>query len=310
MGNVFHPVAVKPSALLVILCLFSGLAGCANKPLSHAEAPPEWLAWHAIRHESIGGTNGWATLAGLHWLCEGTNTAGTDPHGDIVFPADRGPVRAGVFVRTSKSVQFIAGPNVAAQVDGQPVAQTALRSDESGKPSVLELGGLRMFVIVRGERVGLRVKDPLAPTRLNFHGLEYFPYDARFRVEARFESYQPPKRTPFADVTGVTTEESCPGALVFTLNGRELRLDALEDKEAGDLFLIFRDTTSGKSTYGSGRYLHAPLPDDQGRVVLDFNFAYNPPCAFTDFATCQLPPRQNWLPVALPVGEKRYSGGH
>jgi uncharacterized protein (DUF1684 family) len=292
------------------LCLLTWLAGCSSGPASRTEVPPAWLAWHATRHESIGGTNGWATLAGLHWLREGTNNAGTEPHGDIIFPAGRGPVRAGVFVRTGKSVQFIAAPDVAAQEDGQPVTQAALQSDEAGKPSVLELGGLRMFVIVRGERVGLRVKDPLAPTRLSFHGLDYFPYDARFRVEARFESYQPPKRIPFADVTGVTTDEPCPGALVFKLDGRELRLDALEDKEAGDLFLIFRDATSGTSTYGSGRYLHAPMPDAQGRVVLDFNFAYNPPCAFTDFATCQLPPRQNWLPIMLEVGEKRYRDGH
>lgn len=272
--------------------------------------PAEWTAWQAKRHESIAGTNGWATLVGLHWLQEGANTAGSAPTNDVVFPEGRAPGAAGVFVRSGKAVQFIAAPGVTGRLEGQATTLAALRSDAAGEPAVLELGGLRMFVIVRGERVGLRVKDPLAPTRQHFRGLDYFAYDARLRVEARFEPYQPPKRIPFADVTGATTEEAVPGALVFSLAGQELRLDALADAEAGDLFLLFRDATSGKSTYGSGRYLHVPLPDAQGRVPLDFNFAYNPPCAFTGFATCQLPPRQNWLPIALPVGEKEYAGGH
>lgn len=294
---------------VVGLALLLMLTGCRTAP-DKTLSPAEWRAWQARRAVSIGGTNGWATLVGLPWLAEGASTAGSDPTNDVVFPAGRTPGQVGVFVRQGKSVQFLAAPGAPALLDDQPTVSAALRSDEHGEPSVLTLGGVRAFVVIRGERVGLRLKDSAAPTRLHFRGLTYFPYDPARRVIAKFVPYDPPKPQPMTDVTGTTTVESCPGALVFTLDGRELRLDALADREEGDLFLLFRDATSGKSTYGSGRYVHAPLPDAAGNVVLDFNFAYNPPCAFTGFATCQLPPRQNWLPVPIEAGEKRYAGGH
>ncbi len=285
------------------------LAGC-HTPQQRTGAESDWAAWRAKRHDSIGGTNGWATLVGLLWLTEGAQTAGSAPTNDVVFPAGRTPGHAGVFIRQGKSVQFVAAPGVKALLDGQPTVAAALRSDEHGEPSVLTLGGVRMFVVIRGERVGLRVKDSEAPTRRHFQGLTYFRYAPDRRVIARFVPHDPPRKQPMTDVTGATVTEDCPGSLVFTLDGRELRLDALADREEGDLFLLFRDATSGRSTYGSGRYLHTPLPDAAGNVMLDFNFAYNPPCAFTGFATCPLPPRQNWLPVAIEAGEKRYGAGH
>jgi uncharacterized protein (DUF1684 family) len=305
-GSASIPRILHLSAGLAALLWFSG----CHTAEQASTGPAHWRAWQAQRQVSIGGPNGWSTLVGLPWLAEGANTAGSDPTKDVVFPAGRTPAHVGVFVRQGKSVQFLAAPGVPALLDGQPTVAAALRSDEHGAPSVLTLGGVRMFVVVRGERVGLRVKDPAAPTRRHFRELTYFPYDPARRVRAQFVPYDPPKRQPMMDVTGAATVELCPGALVFTLDGHERRIDALADQEEGDLFLLFRDATSGTTTYGSGRYLHASLPDAVGQVVLDFNFAYNPPCAFTAFATCQIPPRQNWLPVAIKAGEKNGAGAH
>jgi uncharacterized protein (DUF1684 family) len=302
-----NAISFRFLAPLVALGLVAASLGCQTTP---DRPPAEWLAWQRKRTESIGGTNGWATLVGLHWLAEGVNTAGAAPGHDVVFPVGRAPAEVGRFVRRGKSVEFFAASGVPVQLAGRPTMAAALHGDENGEPSVLSVGGLRIFVVIRGERVGLRVKDAEAPTRRHFRGLDWFPYDPAQRVVAKFVPYRPAKRQAMLDVTGAATEEVCPGALVFTLAGQELRLDALEDREAGDLFLLFRDATSGKATYGSGRYLHTPLPDSAGNVVLDFNFAYNPPCAFTGFATCQLPPRQNWLPVEIRAGEKRYATGH
>lgn len=305
----FPGSVVRKRAAWWLLILLLVASGCVSRP-PEEDFRRAWREWRAARRESVAGEDGWATLAGLHWLREGSQTAGGADTNDIVLTRGRVADFAGTFTRTGSSVHFSAAPDQPAQLDGQPVASTFLRSDAEDDPAVLHLGHLRVLVLARGERIGLRVKDPQARTRTGFRGLDYFTYDPGRRVTARYECYSPPKRIPLADVTGAVLEELSPGALVFTLDGQELRLDVFEDQEAGDLFILFRDRTSGRSTYGSGRYLHAPLPDARGNVTLDFNFAYNPPCAFTSYATCQLPPRQNWLPVAIEAGERRYRDGH
>jgi uncharacterized protein (DUF1684 family) len=162
-----------------------------------------------------------------------------------------------------------------------------------------------MYVIERGGRFALRVKDPESARRRSFRGLDWFPVRESYRVTARFVPYEPPKAIPIANVLGTVEPMPSPGYVVFSLNGREFHLDpVLEDPAAKELFFIFRDETAGKQTYPAGRFLYADLPKD-GRVVLDFNKAYSPPCAFTSFATCPLPPRQNRLDVRIEAGEKR-----
>ena len=143
----------------------------------------------------------------------------------------------------------------------------------------------------------MRVKDPDAPARRDFAGIEYFPIDPSWRVQARFERSDPPKKIPVPDILGVVEDEDSPGAVVFTHDGATYRLDALMEPGESDLFLIVGDRTNGHETYGGGRFLYAPAPGPDGLVTVDFNRAYNPPCAFTEFATCPLPPPGNKLPI-------------
>jgi len=181
-------------------------------------------------------------------------------------------------------------------------------ADENG-PTIVQMGSVRFNVIKRGDRYGLRVKDAEAETRTHFKGLEYYPIDPKWHVEARFEAYHPPKKIPITDVTGMTSDSISPGAIVFDLDGEEYRIDPILEEGSTDYFIIFRDATSKDTTYPAGRYLYAAPPKD-GKMIVDFNKAYNPPCAFTPFATCPLPPLQNRLPFRIEAGEKKYAGGH
>jgi uncharacterized protein (DUF1684 family) len=174
----------------------------------------------------------------------------------------------------------------------------------------MQSGTLTFTAIRRNDRFGIRVKDPQSDARVHFKGLDYFPPDPKYRVEARFEPYNPPKHIPMPNVSGVTTDEVSPGALVFTLDGRELRIDPILEQGTKDYFIIIKDATSGHETYGAARYLYASPPDASGKTIVDFNKAYNPPCAFTPYATCPLPPPQNRLPIRIEAGEKKYAGGH
>lgn len=301
---------MKLFAAILLAAVTFRLAECAAQT-ADASKNDAWTAWQAKRHKSVAGTNGWATLVGLLWLHEGTNTLGGDPASELRLPAGRAPGVVGTVIRTGRTARFVAAPGIQAAVDGRPATEATLKSDADGaEPSVLTLGPLRIIVLQRGERLGLRVKDPEAPTRVHFLGLDYFPHDPKWRLTGRFEPAATPRKLRISDVTGAVNEEVSPGTLVFTVNGREHRLDALNDNETHDLFVIFRDRTAGKTTYGAGRFLHVDLPGADGRVVIDFNYAYNPPCAFTPFATCPIPPKQNWLPIPVAAGEKKYRGGH
>ena len=185
-------------------------------------------------------------------------------------------------------------------------ASVALATDAKGKPTVLELGSLSFYAIQRGDRVGVRIKDKESPERAAFKGVDTFTPDPKWRVVAHFVPYKD-KKIPITNVLGQVSDNSSPGAVVFDWQGKTYRLDALGNLKDG-LSLIFGDTTNGKLTYGAGRFLDTDPPKD-GRVVVDFNTAYNPPCAFTAFATCPLPPAQNKLAIAVEAGEKKFVGG-
>jgi uncharacterized protein (DUF1684 family) len=247
---------------------------------------------------------------GLFWLEEGDNAFGSGPDNDLVFPAGKAPGRAGVLRLDAGRVTLEAAPDSGLAHAGRPVATLALASDASGEPTVVELGSLSFHLIERSGRVGLRLKDRASPVLASFSGIESFPVDPSWRIEARFEPYEPPKTLRVPNVLGTPTEESCPGALVFEHDGQSFRLEPTG--EAGrDLFLVFGDATNGHETYGGGRFLPVAWPAPGEPVVLDFNRAYNPPCVFTAYATCPLPPRQNRLPIRVPAGEKTWGeGGH
>ena len=251
-----------------------------------AEYQTQMEAWKRAREASLKGS--WLQVAGLFWLREGANRFGTDPGSDIVLPA--GAAHAGSFE--------LRGGQVTVTMDG---ATRTLRHDSADAAKV---GRLALFVIERGGRFGIRMKDPESAYLRNFHALEYYPLSDQWRITARFVAE--PRKIPILNVLGQTEQSECPGYAAFRVNGQELRLyPILEEPGAKQLFYIFRDQTSGKETYGAGRFLYSDLPKD-GQVVLDFNKAYNPPCAFTDYATCPLPPKENHLPLRVDAGEKKY----
>jgi uncharacterized protein len=263
--------------------------------------------WRRNREAQLTADEGWLTVAGLFWLKEGKNTVGSDPSNDIVLPAGGAPARLGVFDFHSGVTTFVPEPG-ALDTDGKPARPEVLKPDTSGAPDILRVGALSMFVIHRGDRDGIRLRDENSQMRRHFTGLKYYPAKEEYRVTARFVPYDPPKMIAVPNILGQTENQPSPGYLEFTLRGKRLRLDPLvEDKH---LFVIFKDFTSGGETYPPGRFLNAAMPANgkAANVILDFNKAYNPPCAFTPFATCPLPPKQNQLSVRIEAGELRY--GH
>ena len=254
------------------------------------------------REARLRGERGWLSLVGLSWLEDGANRLGSDPRADIVLPAGA-PAHAGtVTVRDGRvSVELASG--VSGAIDGKPVTRAELRPDDPGPPDVLMLGTMSLQVIKRAGKLGVRLKDSASPARRAFTGLRFFPIRPAYRVQARFVPHARPVSITVPSAVGPAQTMESPGAAVFTLDGHELRLDpVLESPADTELFFVFRDQTSGRETYGGGRFLYTPLPRD-GRVELDFNKAFSPPCAFTPYATCPLPPPQNRLPVRIEAGE-------
>jgi uncharacterized protein (DUF1684 family) len=266
--------------------------------------------WRTDREARLKSDEGWLTVAGLFWLKDGSNRFGADPGNDIVLPAGSAPARAGTFELAAGQTTVQVEPGVEVTCEGKPVARLALRSDAAGAaPDVLKLGSLSLFVIERGGRYAIRLRDRNSRMRQQFTGLRWFPVKASYRVAARYVSYPSLRPVVVPNILGSTEKMPSPGYALFDLDGKEVRLEGvLEEPHATQLFFIFKDATSGKETYPAGRFLYSDLPKN-GAVVLDFNRAYNPPCAFTPFATCPLPPEQNRLPMRIEAGELRY-GNH
>jgi uncharacterized protein (DUF1684 family) len=259
----------------------------------------------AARVAELKADDGWLTVAGLFWLKPGKNVAGTAKTSDIVLPP-KAAARLGVFELTDGQVTFTAEAGVDVTLGGAPVRTQKL--DARGDPAPLSIGDLRMFLIRREDRYGIRMRDMQSAMRRGFKGITYFPLAEKYRVTATFSAYGEPHTIRVPNVLGQNPEMVSPGYVTFAIDGHALRLEPVyETDEKKDLFFIFKDLTSQDATYPAGRFLHTPLPQN-GEVTIDFNLAYNPPCAFTDFATCPLPPRQNQMPVRIEAGEKAYHG--
>ena len=260
----------------------------------------EIAKWRADREARLQSETGWTTVVGLYWLQQGENSVGSSPKSIVVLPKPA-PERVGVITLKGKQAEFVADERATITSKGKPVKTATLNEDLP-----LELGAITFFVIERGSRIGVRVQDKNAETRRNFRGLRWYDIDPRWRIKARLEPPPKGRTVQIGTIVGDTIDLESAGYLVFTVDGREVRLEALyESPEHELLYVIFKDRTNGDTTYGAGRYMYPPLPVN-GIVDLDFNKAYNPPCAFTAFATCPLPPRQNWLPVPITAGEKSY----
>lgn len=244
--------------------------------------------WRRQREENLKRDGGWLSVAGLFWLHEGTNTFGKDTANDIVLPD--GPAKAGTFeLRGEKVTLKMGGTSRELWPDSLDVAK---------------VGRLNLFVIKRSDKYGIRLKDPDSQYRREFHGIENYPAKEEYRVTAKWVAE--PQKIPILNILGQTEAMESPGYAVFLSHGKEYRLrPVLETADAKELFYMFRDQTSAKETYGAGRFLYSAIPEG-GQVVLDFNRAYNPPCAFTPYATCPLPPAENRLAVRIEAGEKKY----
>jgi len=296
---------VLATAMLVLWAAAPTLAAALDFATEQASV----LAWRDQRISSLTSDSGWLTLAALFWLKDGDNSFGRGDGNDLVLNNPALADAAGTFRLDGGSVRFVARAHGGVTLDGEPLDAVDLKSDAGGEPTVLASGPLRFFVIERAGRLGVRVRDLNNPHRLRFRGLQYFPISARWVLNARFEPYPPGKRIRIVNLLGMEEEQESPGAVVFTRNGRDYRLDTVrESPQEPELFIMFADGTSGQETYGAGRFLHLPLPTD-GTALLDFNKAYNPPCALNDFATCPLPPPQNRLKLRVEAGELKYAGG-
>ena len=248
-------------------------------------------AWWAARDARLRDPDGWLTLVGLHWLEQGENRFGADASNEIVLRGDGVPAHAGTLVLEDGVVRL---------------GDEALADDLSGEPTVIDLGTLRMHVIRRGERLGLRVRDRAAPALSTFEGMRHFPIDPDWRLVGRLEPATVGHEIEIVDITGAVSHEPTPGRVAFERDGVTWRIEALPGEEDGSLWLVFGDATNGHETYGGGRFVYTEPVAADGSVVVDFNVAYNPPCVFSSYATCPLPPPQNRLALRIDAGELAY----
>ncbi|HEV2681658.1 MAG TPA: DUF1684 domain-containing protein, partial [Rhodanobacter sp.] len=268
--------------------------------------------WHAGRVERLTAPSGWLSLIGLEWLKDGANRIGSAVDNDIVLKA--GPAHLGVAsLAKNGEVHLVLASDSGALIDGKPAHEATLIDDVKAgdaTPTTVSFGTASFFVIDRDGRKGLRVKDSDAPSRKHFLGIDSFPIDPSWRIEATWVPATPGETLEMGSVIGTIDKYPVPGKLEFTRDGKHFEiLPVIEEPGDKQYFIVFADRTSGKETYGAARFLYIDPPKD-GKVVLDFNKAYNPPCAFTAFATCPLAPPENRLDMRVTAGEKKYRGEH
>lgn len=268
--------------------------------------------WHAHRVERLTAPNGWLSLIGLEWLKAGANRIGSAADNDIVLTA--GPAHLGTAtLAATGEVHLTLAADSGAMIDGKPLREADLVDDQKagdGEPTTVSFGSASFYLIDRDGRKGLRVRDSNSPSRSHFVGIESFPIDPSWRFDATWVPAKPGETLEMGSVIGTIDKYPVPGHLEFTRDGKQFELlPVIEDPGDKQYFVVFADRTSGKETYGAARFLYVDPPKD-GKVVLDFNKAYNPPCAFTPFATCPLAPPENRLDMRVTAGEKKYAGSH
>lgn len=273
-----------------------------QSPTTYHEA---MQTWHNEREAALKAPGGWLTLAGLFWLEEGSNSFGTDPGNGIVFPEGKAPAFMGSFLLKDGRVTAQLLPHVNVTHNGRSVSQIELKHEmEKGGPTLLEHGLLSWYLIKRGDLFAIRLKDLQSSYLAQFAGIDTYPWNPAWRVEATFVPYDPPKMVNVPTVLGSFTPTHVPGALVFKIDGQEYRLDVHHSVDHPSV--VYADATTAKETYGGGRFLLINQINADGITVVDFNKSTNPPCAFSPFATCPLPTPENRLPIPIHAGEKAY----
>lgn len=283
--------------------------GCSN---SGSETSSEYIAeidnWHQLRIDSLKGVTGYLNLAGLFWMENEINSFGSDSTNSIVFP-EKAATDLGQIIMRNDSLWLIQNENNPVKLSGGNDADTTLVFVEGSVKIIMSAGDLHWFIIKRGVDYGIRLKDYAHPLLSTFNHIDNFPTDGNWRVKATWEAYEEPKIVTVHNQVGMDLDMPVPGALNFKIEGKPYALEPIGSTEGESLFIMVYDKTSGDETYGSGRYIDVPMYNEEGVTYIDFNKAYNPPCAFTDFATCLFPHKENRLPFRIEAGEK-YSGSH
>ncbi len=308
MRNYLSLSTLGAKPIIILLLTLSACKPAKEKVITSPEYIKEIDTYFEARFKRLPTENSWLNLAGLFWLKEGENTFGSDSTNALVFPK-AAPSKAGKLILKQNHVYLDASAEIL--VNGKKVKSMELHSDQDSITTKMTMGQFRFFVIKRGNEFAIRLRDLESQTVKNFKGVDRYPVSAEFRVRAKFEKYDPEKIIPIPTVIpGYIDSSRCTGALVFELMGETYRLDPVIEQGSDEFFLIFGDKTNGHETYGGGRFLYCPFPDSTGYTTIDFNKAYNPPCVFTTFATCPLPPKQNKLAVEIGAGEKKWEGHH
>ncbi len=256
--------------------------------------------WRQEVENNLRRENGWLALAGLFWLRKGTNLIGSDPESDILLP-ERAPTQLGTFEFDGTNVTLNVESNLPVEVNGVATKSARLDTDQEDVPSFITFDEMRMVVVRRSKGVGIRLWDNARSQRQTFPGRQWYPVKKEYCLPATYTRYEEPKIVKMPDILGAILDEPMQGFVSFELNGKKYELVA-EELADHRLFIQFMDLTNGNPTYPSGRYHYTEAHED-GRVVIDFNKAYSPPCAFTEYATCTFPPRENHLNVAIEAGE-------
>ena len=296
--------------MLKSLLVFSFLIfvfACTQEQTADPNYVKEINEWDAKRISRLKADDGWLNIAGRFWLKEGESTFGSADDNDLIVESVNFPKYAGTFLFVDSTVTFKAKDDVEVLLNGKPVKEIKLIDDQKKDITVLQIGSVKFNLIIRDTLYGIRFRDLNSELVKNFKGIERFPIDESWKLNATLEPYNPPKEIAVPNVLGQISKEQSPGAVVFEKNGGYYKIDAVDEGD-GNLFLIFADHTSGVETYGGGRFMYVKKPDSTGTIVLDFNKAYNPPCVFTKYATCPMPPIQNYLKLRIEAGEKVY--GH
>lgn len=280
-----------------------------KEQISQEDHLDEVNAWHEKQMASLRSDTGWLNLIGLYWLEEGLNSFGSGNQADLKLESDRFPEEIGQFELIDGKVFFTPSIEGIKSKSGEIKVRTLIFDVDQGLAEAISFQSLHWVIIKRSEAFGLRLRDFEAEAVKNFEGVDRFPVDIQWRIVADFIPYNPPKEIMITNVIGQTTPNPSPGYLQFEVDDATYKIDALGSEEDEELFLIFADATSGGETYGGGRYMYVKKADASGKVILDFNKAYNPPCVYTPHATCPLPPRQNILDLAITAGHKNH-GDH
>jgi uncharacterized protein len=285
----------------IIMILVCG--GCRQNsvPIPDPETyRAEIEAWHVKRLVDLKAPEGWLNVAGLFWLHEGLNTFGSDTSNAIVFP-QKAPAFIGTIELKGDSA-YLRSTFVPVLVDKMTAVNTKLSNDASTKPDMMMLNSLAWFIIKRGDRYGIRLRDYDNPMIDTLTSIPSFGINERLRITAKFKPYEKPEKQMVPTIIGIDEESIIPGELNFRIKGKKVTLYPFESENG--LFIVFGDQTNGDETYPAGRFLYTSSPDAENRVIIDFNKSYNPPCAFTPFATCPLPLSKNILPLRIEAGEK------